>query len=193
MGQEPGIGRDDQDRDAGGIGIRVQLLQQLPSRFLPDGDIDNERIRLQRFDLGEGVRSEVGGGDVEALLLEQLTDDVEELNRRVDGEDVRTSHLTVRLHGSFPGECAEPWAAATVTGQPNIRVRATTSLGYSGRGIIARTWGTSKSRTVQQRYAIGWTAAECDHSRSETAMGTGARSQCHHRPRPASSGPEAAR
>jgi hypothetical protein len=35
--------------------------------------------------------------------------------------------LAATIHGSLPGERAEPQAAAIVTGRPNIRDRATTS------------------------------------------------------------------
>jgi hypothetical protein len=86
--QQPGIGGDHQDRDTSGIGIRIELLQELPARLLPDGNVDDQGVGAQRFDLGEGVGGEVGGGDVVALLLEQLAHDVEERGRGVDGEDV---------------------------------------------------------------------------------------------------------
>ena len=46
--QQPGIGREDEDRDAGGIGIRIELLQQLPARLLPDGDVDDQGVGSQR-------------------------------------------------------------------------------------------------------------------------------------------------
>jgi hypothetical protein len=55
MGQQPGIGRDYEGRDAGGIGIRIELLEQLPARVLSDGDVDDQGVGSQRFDLGKRV------------------------------------------------------------------------------------------------------------------------------------------
>ena len=70
--QQAGVGGDDQHRDARCRRLRVQLLQEFPSHLLPHDDIDDQGIRVQRGDLGEGVGHEVGGGDVVALILEQL-------------------------------------------------------------------------------------------------------------------------
>src|SRR5688572_8377833 len=76
----------------------MEPFQELPARLLTDDDIDDERVRLQRLDQGEGVRHVVGGGDVVAFPLEQLAHNVQKGRGAVDGEDVFAPLLVTILH-----------------------------------------------------------------------------------------------
>jgi hypothetical protein len=68
---------------------------------LTDHNVDDQGIGVGRLDLLKGSGHVVGSGDVVALVLEQVTDEVQEVRRAVDGEDVLALLLTAVHHGSL--------------------------------------------------------------------------------------------
>ncbi len=82
------VSRDGDHRDAPRARLPVQSPPQLPPRPLPNHEIDDQQRGLEGVDHGEALGDEVGGRDIEPLVLQQRADQVEEVGLAVDRQDV---------------------------------------------------------------------------------------------------------
>ena len=98
--QEPLRGRDQDDRDIPGRGLVSQSANRSQPAISPwiRSTISNDGRAVSIW--WNVSRDEVGRGDVVVLILQQVPDHIEELNRAVDDEDVLALHLLRSLPGS---------------------------------------------------------------------------------------------
>jgi hypothetical protein len=94
-----GLGRDDDDRDRPGGGLRVQALQQRPAGLLAQRQIEEHRGGPGQRDPGEDHRGEGGGGDAIAALLQHRAQQVEEEGVAGEGVEVPGARRGVRPGG----------------------------------------------------------------------------------------------